>query len=129
MNDPNPHLIEQNFIESWYQMEKYYENILRQPRWGAVVRPLLDLIRVMRAKGYDKHLRAGQSMFTFIVSRSIKHGLRLDQACIAFGPDFNGSLHIECTFDGIRTEHHFDHIEWNDELRHFLDRLVREPLS
>lgn len=128
MNDPNPYLVEQHFLESWYRMEKYYADILKHPKWHWL-QPLLDLIHVMRTKGYDKHLRAGKSMYYFIVSRAYEEGLRLHHSRVNIEPRPDGTMFIRCRFGSIRTEHHFDQIEWNDELQGFLDRLVEEPVS
>lgn len=44
----------------------------------------------MRERGYDRTLRAGQSLLTFIVSRSRRHGLRADQPRIVFDFHDNG---------------------------------------
>ena len=71
--------IEGEFIESWDGIEEFYEE-MRFPSAEAV----RALVATMRKKGYDRTLRAGQSMFTLILSRSRRHGLRQGQPSVAF---------------------------------------------
>jgi hypothetical protein len=71
--------IEGEFIESWDHIERFYDERNFPP--GPQV---LELIKHLRSQGYDRTLRAGQSMFTFILSRSRRHGLRADQSSINF---------------------------------------------
>ncbi|MCB9762076.1 MAG: hypothetical protein H6741_00120 [Alphaproteobacteria bacterium] len=76
--------IEGEFIVSWDKIEKFYE----RPRFGCS-QDALDLIAALRQRGFDHTLRAGQSMATFILSRSRRHGLRPGQASVSivFHPD------------------------------------------
>jgi len=71
--------IEGEFIKSWDSLERFYDG-MHFPFAPQVLR----LIRQMRQKGYDKSLRAGQSLWSLIVSRSRRHGMREDQPMIAF---------------------------------------------
>jgi hypothetical protein len=88
-------VIADNFSQSWdvfkeacdlylgielFGQENYYEDIIK-------------MISQMRQKGFDRTLRAGQSMFRLILSRSLYHGLRKDQAHLII--DFSkGSISI-----------------------------------
>jgi len=45
---------------------------------------VFQFIAQLRQAGYDRKLRAGQSLEVFIVSRSRDHGLRPDQPRIVF---------------------------------------------
>jgi hypothetical protein len=74
------HPVEGEFIKSWDFMQKFYEDD-SFPMKEAV----LGLIAQLRNAGYDRKLRAGQSLWSLIVSRSRRHGLREDQPCIHFG--------------------------------------------
>jgi hypothetical protein len=72
--------IEGEFVASWDHIERFYGKMVNVP-FGSEV---LDMIAQMRRIGYDKTLRAGQSMYSFIVSRSRRHGLRTGQTRIVF---------------------------------------------
>jgi hypothetical protein len=71
--------IERDFILSWDLTEEIFKfwNLHQKGN-------VFDLIYEMRQHGYDKTLRAGQSIMYFVVSRSRKHGLRPDQPHIVF---------------------------------------------
>jgi hypothetical protein len=71
--------IEGEFIQSWDEIEKFYER-MSLPQAAAI----RALIATMRDKGYDQVLRAGQSLYTLILSRSRRHGLRATQPHVAF---------------------------------------------
>jgi hypothetical protein len=71
--------VEGEFIQSWDSIERFYRSVNLH---DAV--KVLEMVRQMRARGYDKTLRAGQSLFTLILSRSRRHGLRNGQPNIAF---------------------------------------------
>ena len=102
--------IERAFMASWDHIEKFYVNayfwgkewfelnqvspselnaeqldlILNHGKKLTWLRPIQPLMAEMRKRGYDRQLRAGQSMERLIVSRARNHGLRPDQACIIF---------------------------------------------
>jgi hypothetical protein len=69
--------IEGEFVDSWNRIEQFYERFTSKDR-------VLRFVGELRRDGYDRKLRAGQSMWTFILSRSRRHGLRADQARIQF---------------------------------------------
>ncbi len=71
--------IEGEFIKSWDRMEKFYDDI-RCP----FADDIKVLMQAMRSRGYDKTLRAGQSLWSLILSRSRRHGMRREQPCIQF---------------------------------------------
>ncbi|MCA9072239.1 MAG: hypothetical protein KDA84_25105 [Planctomycetaceae bacterium] len=71
--------IEGEFVKSWDYMEQFYDE-LNYPYTGGV----RSFIAAMRLKGYDKTLRAGQSLSSLILSRSRRHGMRLDQPRVIF---------------------------------------------
>ncbi len=130
MPDYNPFITQQKFLEWWFLTEKYFKEIATTDKSNQHWLSLLNLMRTMSLKGYDKHLYAERTLDSrLILSRSFDGSLRPDQAHIYFETYPDGSLTLHCTFDGIRTEHHFDRIEWNDDIRGFLDRLVQEPIS
>jgi|GEM_PF-1063082 len=66
-------------VISWDTMEEFFDDS-RFPLADQV----LPFIRDMRSKGYERTLRAGQSLWSLVLSRSRSHGMRIDQPCVAF---------------------------------------------
>lgn len=75
----NGNPIEGEFLQSWDKIEQFYNG----NTFGLqeLVPPFLA---ELRRAGYDRKLRAGQSMWTLVLSRSRRHGLRADQPCVRF---------------------------------------------
>ena len=71
--------VEGEFIESWDRIEQFYREREFPP--AAAVRAF---VAEMRSRGYDRTLRAGQSLYNLMLSRSRRHGLRAGQPRIAF---------------------------------------------
>jgi hypothetical protein len=114
--------VEGEFLVSWDWIERFYiENNF------PVSRAALDLIAQLRAAGYDRTLRAGQSLWYLIVSRSRRHGLRHEQPSIAFGFE-GGRLDVK-VFIGKPEEHHFESIALTPELDTLLKRLVANDID
>jgi hypothetical protein len=88
--------VEGEFLVSWDAIEESYKGKLSLGQKG------LRLIADMRKAGYDKVLRAGTSMWTLMLSRSRRHGLRNDQPSIAFvfGDD---EMDVIVRIDGAET--------------------------
>lgn len=88
-------VIADSFSKSWDEFEKTYNWCLDIGIFGKenYYEEIIKMISQMRQKGFDRTLRAGQSMFRLMLSRSLYHGLREDQAFLIF--DFsNGSISI-----------------------------------
>lgn len=83
-------VVADNFSKSWdvfkeacdmylglgpFEQQNHYEDIIK-------------MISQMRQKGFDRTLRAGQSLFRLMLSRSLNHGLREDQPHLII--DFSG---------------------------------------
>ncbi len=73
--------LDRDFIQSWERMEEFFGWMLARVPWKDRV---LQFIAELRQAGYDRKLRAGQTIDIFIVSRSRHHGLRPDQSRVAF---------------------------------------------
>jgi len=71
--------IEGEFISSWDRIERFYDNERFPPKSR-----VLQFIHQLRRAGYDRKFRAGQSMWTLMLSRSRRHGLRDDQPRVTF---------------------------------------------
>jgi hypothetical protein len=112
--------IEGEFILSWDNIELFYE------RLGISNKDeIFEFIRTMRKKGFEKTLRAGQSIYFLILSRSRRHGLRADQNRIVFHFTNSGmSLQVS---DGQKLN--FDKIEYNSTLDKLLRELEQETIN
>ena len=67
------------FSTSWDWIDGFYKRFD-----GEVAEGIRSWIKEMRVIGYDRKFRAGQSLYSLMLSRSEKHGLREDQAFILF---------------------------------------------
>jgi hypothetical protein len=83
----------EEFLASWDRMEKFYEVFIEHSRWAYIVM-ILGLIKELRQRGYDRQFRAGQSLATFILSRSRRHGLRRDQANLKIDLNPQGGMSL-----------------------------------
>jgi hypothetical protein len=114
--------IEGEFIQSWNDTERFYTEM--EFSWGQEVR---DFIRQMRARGHDRTLRAGQSMWSFILSRSRRHHLKPGQPSIAFSFGEHG---IGAIVDfGEEKELSFQKIELTPEIDALLHELEAKDIS
>jgi len=66
------------FARSWDLVEASYLSLAARPD-GENCRPVVELVREMRRRGYDRLFRAGMAAFSLVLSRSAKHGLRREQ--------------------------------------------------
>ena len=116
--------IEGEFVDSWSRMEKFFDEERFRPR-SRVIR----LIRELREAGYDRNLRAGQSLFQLGVSRSRRHGLRTDQAVIIFQFAIDDDL-MKVTFKHRPEEHSITTaVSVTPELVTLLNRLLLLPID
>lgn len=69
----NKNQIEEDFIESWNLIENSYQEYPDDS--GPFTNDALRLIKEMRNNNLDKELRAGQSLWFFLLSRNRWHGL------------------------------------------------------
>ena len=81
--------VEGEFIKSWDWMQRFYEDNWddMQQFYGdrfSMREAVLTLLAQLRNAGYDRKLRAGQSLRSLIVSRSRRHGLREGQPRVCF---------------------------------------------
>lgn len=109
--------IEGEFIQSWDSIEGFY----RQD-WCKVSDAVLAMIAEMRRAGYDRVLRAGQSLSSLGLSRSRRHGLRAEQPCLWF--DFHGGvMNVRADFAGAGLKEH--PIAFSNDVQRLLDVLVK----
>lgn len=111
------------FITSWNAIEQFYDTFE-----GKFVPEAKALIAQMRSRGYDQKLRAGQSLWTLVLSRSRRHGLRRDQSSICFF-FHEKSMSLHTSFGDEYLESDFGPIAFTTEVEEWLERLVREPID
>ena len=113
--------LEGEFIRSWDAMEEFYHE--DSGDYFAAVRAL---IKAMRAAGYDRQLRAGQSMSILGLSRSGEQGLRDGQPRLwfEFGAD---DMDVDANFAPGSLKRH--PIRLTPEVRHLLDTLANQPIT
>jgi hypothetical protein len=113
---------EGEFITSWDAIERFYEDALF-PCAG----PVLGMIARIRQAGYDKTLRAGQSLWLLVVSRSRRHGLREGQPSITFAFTGNG-MDVYNDVDG-QERLSFPRIEFTPQVNDLLNRLSTKHID
>jgi hypothetical protein len=114
--------VEGEFIESWDQMEGVYEGSRFPPRTL-----VLPFIADLRRAGYDRKLRAGQSIWSLIVSRSRRPRLRPEQPLVSFQFREN-SMEIFSSTQG--EERIFEiPIAMSDTVERVLEHLAERPVD
>lgn len=114
--------IKGEFIESWNSIEKFYKQVNR-----SFAPKALTLIGKMRSRGFDNKIRAGQSLYTFILSRSRRHGLTQEQnlLSIAFSVDKD---EMKVT-DKSNTPKLIGKIEYTSKLEDLLEELTQHEIN
>lgn len=112
--------IEGEFVQSWVWIESFFSDHPQAPA-------IIEFIRQIRSKGYDKQLRAGQSLYFLGISRSRRHGLRMGQSAlwISFGKDgmyVGKRSHSEAAYFSKE-------ITLSSELEKLLDKLKELPVD
>ncbi|QIE99984.1 hypothetical protein [Roseimicrobium sp. ORNL1] len=116
--------LEGEFFLGWDAMENSWVGHLPES-----IQPLVKaFIAAMRQKGYDRKLRPGQSMFTFVLSRSRRYGLRQGQPFVDFSFNDEG-MTISNNLGGTCTTHQQPSIMLTPEVEQLLERLAAEPID
>jgi hypothetical protein len=118
---------EAEFILSWDSIE-LLNKMFNFPQ----IPHISEMIAKMREKEYDKRLRAGQSLYTLILSRSQEHGLRDGQPYIRF--EFEGHNQDDGLMDvylNIDKEEKFSglKIEYTPQLDALLKQLEAQDID
>lgn len=114
--------LEGAFLKSWDVVEEFYKrvNLAIQPQ-------IMQLIKTMRSKGFDKTLRAGTSLFDFMLSRSRRHGLSQEQPWVRF------SFHYIKSIMEVRTSKKdvltYDAVTYTDDIERILKTLEQLPID
>ena len=123
--------LEQSFKNSWVGMQIFYADIIIIQERSFVI-PIYRTVMILRHTGYDRKLRAGQSLDSLILSRSRLHGLRPDQPALQiFVEEDKFTVNY---FDGQSKQTMMvDATDKNliiaDELLQLINQLVEQPLS
>lgn len=117
-----PEPIEDEFVRSWDSIERWY----RESEFPAST-AALRLIGQMRAAGYDRKLRAGQSLYFLGLSRSRRHGLRREQPCVWFTWRQVG-MEVEARLDRVK-KLIVPEVELTPEVDAALRRLAAMPID
>ena len=113
--------LEGEFIRSWDAIEAFFRE-----DGGDYFESARVFIRAMRDAGYDRVLRAGQSMSIMGLSRSQDQGLRDDQPRIWFA--FNGKdMDVDANFASGGLKQH--PIDLTPEVRQLLDALSAQAIE
>jgi len=114
--------VEGEYTMSWDSIEQFYNEIGLEKK-----DEILKLIRRMRSNGFDKTLRAGQSLYTLVLSRSRRHGLKENQNSISFTFNYIKSAMEVSMQNGEKLV--FDKIEYTDAINNLLKSLELEPID
>ena len=122
--------IEEDFSQSWDWIQRYFHDLFDPREWWAWLMPIHNLITELRQRGYDRQFRAGQSMYSLVLSRSFKHGLRASQASLVFELLREGGMKIRYDEVGhLVSEFEVDRVEITPEIEALLARLLAQPID
>ncbi|WP_156090671.1 hypothetical protein [Planktothrix paucivesiculata] len=131
-------LFEGEVLESWNSIENFYESN-RICLGNELTDLMIKFIKSMRQEGYDRYLRAGQSVYYLNLSRSRKHGYL--GSYISFWGEYdsfhgyNGYKEIQClrvTYSvECKTVEEFeeDEIILTPRIRNLLHQLAKQPIN
>ena len=114
--------IEGEFVDSWENIEQFYKRSNLEKK-----AEILNLIRQMRTRGFDKTLRAGTSLYTLILSRSRRHGLKENQNSVSFDFIYIKSAMEVSMQSGEKLV--LDKIEYTDDIDRLLRSLEHETID
>jgi hypothetical protein len=140
-----PAELEEAFMEAWNLYENYFTQLSEDSDW---YKQLLSLVIELRKMGYDRKTRPGSSVSTFVLSRSIKYGLRLEQPYLAIAARPGEGMRVRFYELGenpetmqfgvppkpypvtsIAAELHFNEVKLTVELEELLERLLAHPID
>lgn len=113
--------VEGEFLESWNGLERAYEAF--PPR-----AQILPFIAELRRAGYDRKLRAGQSIWSLVVSRSRRARLRPEQALVSF-QFHEDTMELFSSNNGEEERLPMIPLELSDTVQRALNRLVEQPID
>ena len=118
--------IKGEFIVSWNSIEKFYGSF--SDSWSSNGEDALRLIKEMRNAGLDEKLRAGQSLWFFILSRSRRHGLEENTQYIQITFLGSNRMSIKSYFDGKETIEEKE-VKYEGYLKDNIKELLKESIK
>ena len=155
INNNDQQKIEKVFIASWDYVSKFYilyyfwddpeweelseidlsvlgtpQNIANHHSRWKWLKPIQGLIAEMQKRGYDRQLRAGQSLHTLILSRSRDYDLRAGQATVHINLRKEGGMTVSYWEKPDRSiEITTERVEITPEVEQLLARLLAQPID
>ena len=121
--------IEGEFLKSWDKLQFLFE-WYTNPSNVEFMKPMLTFIAELRNGGYDRKLRAGSSLYTFVLSRSREWGLRQGQANLNFRINHLGSMEVSYReSDNYASNFEVERVEITPEIEALLTRLLAQPID
>ncbi|MFO7562782.1 MAG: hypothetical protein R6X02_09090 [Enhygromyxa sp.] len=114
--------VEGEFIDSWDHMQDFFADL----PLGLIPR-IAPFLAAMRSHGFDRTLRAGQSMATLILSRARRHGLGPGAPHLAFN-FYDAGVTAELSGVGNGRQVSNATLELNDDILELLRALEAEPI-
>jgi hypothetical protein len=123
--------IAEKFSKSWDEMVEFFTHLSaeRYQYKYAWLKPLLGLIAELRARGYDRQFRAGQSMYRFVLSRSPEWSLYLDVYLSMEVQSEGGMIVCFIQRNNPMIEIKLERVELAPELEDLLARLLVYPIA
>jgi hypothetical protein len=113
--------VEGELICSWDWIAAYFKEQCPSPE-------VQSFIQSMRELGYDKVLRAGQSLWWLLLSRSRRHGMDPGQPFIAFCFSNKGTMTVEVRIDKPVIIEGLP-IRFDERIKEILEQLASRPLE
>ena len=101
------------FKNSWAETEQFLDELIDKYAGFERLKPIRQFIATLKQNGEDKFFRLGTSVHILIISRSVNHGLRLDQKHIkidAFDTKFEVTL---CDGNKVYRQYLVDNLDDN----------------
>jgi hypothetical protein len=125
--DPRTEKIITTFQDSWKEIEKEYDDLINNyegwERYVPVKSFILDFIQ----KGEDKCFRAGRSLSTLTISRSVDGGLREDQKFVSIEALHHNDYEIKLR-EPLKTYREYRITSLDDPKLHKLPKTLKETL-
>jgi hypothetical protein len=120
--------IAEKFSKSWDETVEYFTHLSGDQVQWTWLKPILGLIAELRARGYDRQFRAGQSMYRFVLSRSPEWSLYLDVYLSMEVQSEGGMIAWFLEPNEVITEIKLERVELAPELEDLLARLLVYPI-
>jgi hypothetical protein len=115
------------FADSWVETERFFDNLINNYNFERL-KPVRFFISELKKKAGDGFFRLGTSVHRLLISRSVNHGLRIDQKYImieAYDKKFEVTLRDgKCTY----RQYMIENLDLNDHRLTNLLSTLKEAL-